>query len=252
MNFLLRADASDKIGTGHVMRLFGLGEQLIQDGHTVVYCMAECPDKVLAKCPEGAEVKVNQAYRAIVPTPPGFVPIVDSHKLGAPRGGLKIKDHWFFLRNELRSIPRGRKHCRNVLVSYGGGFSAPDHYPQSLTNDSGLSFRISSFGDYAANLSWADVVVGGGGCSSLERAYLGIPSLLAQVADNQRPNIDWLCGNLAGIEVAFDDSEEQGKWVSLLKRHDDLVELMSHKAMFIVPGDSYEDFWKTVKRQVLS
>jgi UDP-2,4-diacetamido-2,4,6-trideoxy-beta-L-altropyranose hydrolase len=43
----------------------------------------------------------------------------------------------------------------------------------------------SSVGNMPALMAWADVAVGAGGSSCLERAFLGLPSLLVILADNQ-------------------------------------------------------------------
>lgn len=252
MKFFLRADASDTIGTGHVMRLFGLGEQLMKDDHEVRYFMAECPEFVLAKAPKGAEITINSEFDGFIPTASGHITVVDSYKLGAPEGCIKIEDHWFFLRDEIRQIRRGRTRCQNILISYGGGFAFSGSGHSDERNKDGLTFRVSSFATYAENLAWADVVVGAGGVSSLERAFLGIPSLVAEVALNQRANIDWLTNKFAAVEVPHANVTEQGKWISVLRHNLDLVKMMSEKAMRLVPDDSYQAFIKVLKEQVLS
>lgn len=58
--------------------------------------------------------------------------------------------------------------------------------------------------DMAARLASADLAIGGGGVSALERACLGVPSLLVILADNQQCNADYL--GKAGAALVLESS----------------------------------------------
>lgn len=65
MELLLRADASESIGTGHVMRSLALAQAWIREGGTATFAMSCCPQSLCERlrC-EGVQIKSVLAERA--------------------------------------------------------------------------------------------------------------------------------------------------------------------------------------------
>lgn len=91
---------------------------------------------------------------------------------------------------------------------------------------------VENASDMSGLIAEADLAIGAAGLSSVERCSLGLPSLLIQVADNQKYNIR----SLAEDGVALDlgniselDSKSLSRKISALKDED--VECMSQKCL---------------------
>jgi UDP-2,4-diacetamido-2,4,6-trideoxy-beta-L-altropyranose hydrolase len=62
---------------------------------------------------------------------------------------------------------------------------------------------ITDAADMAGILVGADLVIGAPGTSTWERACLGLPSILVGIAENQRPNADYVVRSGAGLLAGF-------------------------------------------------
>lgn len=202
MKFWLRTSDQDP-GLGHKMRILGLSEQLIADGHDVL---------------------LERDRREDV------IEVIDSYTLKpVTKNAIEIgMRNWWFLRNEMRGLRRGRSECKAVGYSWGGGDGTCD---------------------YPALLEGSDVMCGAFGVSSLERCYLGIPTIGRVIASNQRANAENQVAAFAAIVIPAMECEDSyvRLWIDVLERNPDLVAMMSRKAMSFVSGDSYQDFWKEIK-----
>jgi UDP-2,4-diacetamido-2,4,6-trideoxy-beta-L-altropyranose hydrolase len=83
------------------------------------------------------------------------------------------------------------------------GFEPPDigrvrELASQLSPDSQLHFNLR---DMVSVIMRADVAIGAGGVSSLERCCLGLPSLLVTLAENQQGNVDALMRRGAAVAL---------------------------------------------------
>lgn len=161
---------------------------------------------------------------------PNVIEVVDSYVLKpVTKSFIEIgMKPWWFLRKELRGLRRGRTECKQVGYSFGGS---------------------QAVYDYPALLEGSDVICGGFGVSSLERCYLGIPSIGRVVAENQKENAQAQVDAFAAIIVPPSEDMEPyiALWLDVLSLNPDLVAMMSRKAMELVPTDSYGAFMQLVR-----
>lgn len=134
---------------------------------------------------------------------------------------------YVLLRKEFRNCPVNRgpvtETARKVLVTFGG--SDPENITGFVINAlkqvplEGLEVKIISGGlnqnlsriqeavsgcprfsvisnirDMTEILSWADIAIAGGGTTCWELIYMGVPSLLYPIAENQKKNVEFLTG----------------------------------------------------------
>jgi len=77
------------------------------------------------------------------------------------------------------------------------GASCP-HYAelQSAIGDLPFSSRLlRNVTDMPELMAWADIAITGGGATAWELAFMGLPSLILVLSDNQRPVAEWLDAN---------------------------------------------------------
>jgi RimJ/RimL family protein N-acetyltransferase len=86
----------------------------------------------------------------------------------------------------LRALERLR--CRPLQVCAVVGASNP-HQPslQQEIERLGPEFQLARNADIPALMAWADLAVAAGGITSWELAFMGLPSAVIVLADNQRP-----------------------------------------------------------------
>lgn len=92
----------------------------------------------------------------------------------------------------------------------------------------------------AALMAGADLCLGAGGVSALERCCLAIPSVIAILADNQRPNAEGLAAAGAALVFDFDPNTARRKFADLatsLIENDGLRVRMSEAAANLCDGD---------------
>jgi len=243
MRFLLRADASDAIGYGHIMRCISLAERLTREGHRAEIFAHDLPKPISDLF--SSSTKFFECAADYVPHESGSITVVDSYTIKDTRSDvMRMRDNWFFIRSDLLRAKRDRDTCKNILISTGGINQGIENVWTSP--ESNITLRTCSFADYPNALAWADLVVGAGGVSALERAYLGIPALVGAVATNQLPNIEFLFYAFAAIPIDLSNSDAKTEWLICLSKNPDLFVMMCNKAKKAVPRDSYPDFWKSV------
>jgi hypothetical protein len=232
------------------MRCVGLAEQLLANGHQVEIFYHECPAEVLAKIPPRTIItEVDDPD--FIPDLPERIVVIDSYRLDDERA-IKIRDPWWFLRRELQAVRRGRSRLERVLVSFGGTAGSAD---TTVTNTfPGVTLQAARFPAYAAQLDWADLVVGAAGVSAWERAHFGIPSLITPVVTNQLDNYRDFSRAAAAIPIGNKDDSLQTavRWLDILRHNPDLMAFISAKAARFAPTDSFADFWREVKQRCLS
>jgi UDP-2,4-diacetamido-2,4,6-trideoxy-beta-L-altropyranose hydrolase len=79
--------------------------------------------------------------------------------------------------------------------------------------------------DYVERLIAADLVVGAGGVSALERCCLGIPSLIVVLAENQRDNANWITA-MGGAESLEPGPELGPEFAAALRRLNEPEQLL--------------------------
>jgi len=136
-----------------------------------------------------------------------------------------------FSRFRAKALGRSRKNVERVLISFGAtdpfGLAAPaaraalkagvsdvdiavgracPHLPE-LQDVAGLHDRVSLHvdADIASLMAGSDVSVGAGGATAWERCCLGLPSIIAVLAENQSDVAAAL--EAAGAATIFDNSE---------------------------------------------
>ncbi len=233
-----------------MMRCLGLAEQLLADGHDVRVSHDKWPAEIVKKLPQGLNSDCDRF---------GVIEVIDSYVLKAvTRNAIDIgsKSFWF-LRNELRDIPRGRERLSVLGFSHGGANASKTG--EVVTDSEGVVYVTPTFDTYVKCLYKIDVMYGAFGVSSLERCYLGIPSLGLLISENQRPNAQAQVDAFAAINVACGHKEDSYRdcltrvspWLRTLRLNPDLVAFMSEKAMALVPHDSYQAFLDEVKATCL-
>lgn len=240
MRFWLRADCSPEIGAGHAMRMIGLAERLLADGHEVWLGTSPWPTEVSNKCPPGL-------MACLTPPSEDAIEVVDSYTLmPRTRNALEIANKpWWFLRNELKAIkPRLRTKLGTLGVSDGG---LPQQSPK-IDTVGPMTIITPSFAEYPSFLDSCDMIFGAFGVSSWERAYLGIPSIGYVKAENQQENAFEQTQKLMAFCVGSGTISPPilASTVELLEMNPELVELMSRKCLEHVKEDSYGEFWKLV------
>jgi hypothetical protein len=244
MKFYLRCDANQQIGYGHAMRCIGLADRLAGDGvpkENIILACAELPDEIAEKA-RNCTVVVSDDCEPI--GPPGWFSVIDSYTVSDP-SAFKMPDQYWFLRDELKTIKRGRDRVGCIGVSFGGGSTVD---VEGSTVPKGVTVICPSFAEYADCLRQADVMLGAFGVSSWERCYLGIPTVGAVIAQNQVENASLQSEAMAALVVGTNDPEQMALGIRLLYRHRDFFRMMSAKAMELAPNDSYQDFWNVIKK----
>lgn len=90
-----------------------------------------------------------------------------------------------------------------------GGDSRNRRELESLAEQGRMRLRVEQgVKDMPGWLSWADLAISAGGSTSLELAYLGIPSLLVVVADNQVEGTRWFC------DCGLAESAGRAEWIT--------------------------------------
>ncbi len=129
-----------------------------------------------------------------------------------PNGALILAGlEYCLIKPQLRDLPvKNNQNIQHILVQFGLSNRPPgrqlwdyigqnpqyifkilSNLPPPLTMDNLIYCPPSD--DIASHYQWADCAIGAGGVSALERAYLGINSLIIPLADNQLAPARALC-----------------------------------------------------------
>lgn len=94
---------------------------------------------------------------------------------------------------------------REVIALVGSGSS---HRPAVEAAAAEIGARVlCNVSDMNGLLAGVSLAIGAGGVSALERCCMGIPSIVVEIADNQRPTIDALIAAGAALEIGLHDFE---------------------------------------------
>jgi len=117
------------------------------------------------------------------------------------------------------------------------------HYQQlqAAAERSSASIRLqSNVGNMPELMAWADVAVTGGGSTNWELAFMGLPSLIVVLADNQQSVARRLADAGAAIDLGWHESLDAGKLVEQLR---DVIHMparrreMSDRGRDVVDGE---------------
>jgi UDP-2,4-diacetamido-2,4,6-trideoxy-beta-L-altropyranose hydrolase len=99
----------------------------------------------------------------------------------------------------MKALDEMRIHNLQMKIAIGGN-NPHLHQLQTAEQNSPLNVRLlNDVHDMPALLDWADIAIAAGGSTAWELAFMGVPSLLLILSDNQRPVADRL--QLAGAAV---------------------------------------------------
>lgn len=91
----------------------------------------------------------------------------------------------------------------------------------------------------AASMAWADLMIGGGGVVSWERACLGLPAITVSLADNQTPIQQALAEEGVVLFLGSHERIESGQIAAALRElmsHPERVRAMSERALGMTEG----------------
>ena len=93
--------------------------------------------------------------------------------------------------------------------------------------------------DMPTLMQWSDIAISAAGGTSWELAYMGVPSILISVADNQIPNVTYLSRKQAAVYLGAPDQVELPGFIELFKSMIDDVALrtgLSLKSQALIDG----------------
>ncbi len=222
---LIRADANAVIGTGHVMRCLALAQAWRDDGGHAVFVMvapdASVRERLLKEAveiieigePAGTEADVARTSSIAREHDAAWV-VVDGYQFGADYQYCLLRREFNEWRKWKRQIPSSG---HRVLVTMGGSdpenFTARAIEALNLIDDDkleasvlvgGSNVRFESLERVAAQagrnislhrdvsnmadqMAWADVAISAAGTTCWELCLLGLPAIVVDLAENQKP-----------------------------------------------------------------
>jgi len=164
-----------------------------------------------------------------------------AHKVLVTLGGSDSDNVTLKIMRALKQVERPNLE---VIVVVGGSNL---HWKvlQAESNDSSVKFDVRcDVANMPELMAAADVAISGGGTTCLELAFMGVPSILLSLAENQRANTR----GLAALHQAIDLGSHQAiKWqdlentISSLVRSQEQREKMSGAGKQIVDGGGVND-----------
>lgn len=106
----------------------------------------------------------------------------------------------------IQALQQIRAEKLEVLVVLG---ASNPHYVEieSVIRDSPFPIQLQSNVENMSELmAWADIAISGGGTTSWELAFMGLPTLILVLADNQQPIAEWL--DTKNVAIHLSDVEE--------------------------------------------
>jgi UDP-2,4-diacetamido-2,4,6-trideoxy-beta-L-altropyranose hydrolase len=125
-----------------------------------------------------------------------------------------------------------------VIVVIGGSNPDYDIYRQLLLDQPGFSIR-QSVDTMPELMEWADIAISAGGSTVWELAYMGVPSIIQPIADNQKPTAD--CLRYEGIALVVSGVADCDPHTALVTVQNflaspDIRDRMSRKMKALVDG----------------
>jgi UDP-2,4-diacetamido-2,4,6-trideoxy-beta-L-altropyranose hydrolase len=240
---------------------YQLGEsyerRFVEAGKTVVAIDDVCTRRhAAAILVDSSPQRAADYYVSLVPA--------DCRVLAGPRYAL-IAGEWRRLRKQAQARSACRQPVQSIMVSMGAtdptnasakivsalnaaglqirsdivlGSAAPHRDAVARALKPGMNLLVDPQ-DFPARVAKADLVIGTPGQSSLERATLGVPSLVVPVADNQNDLCDMLARNGAAEclpREILDDPQRLGARISTLVADGEKRALLSRAAARLVDG----------------
>lgn len=101
----------------------------------------------------------------------------------------------------VRALQQMKVEDLEVVVVVGAGYSHCAEL-QSAISGSPFSIRLqSNVANMPELIAWADMAIAAGGTTSWELAFMGLPSLILALADNQKPVAEWLDAKKVAIRL---------------------------------------------------
>lgn len=145
-----------------------------------------------------------------------------ARKILVTLGGSDLENQTLNVINAIKRIKNQKVEVR-ILVG-----SANPHIPslKSAISDVSSQFRIfESVTNIPEMMAWADLAVSGGGGTCYEMAFMGLPTSIIVLADNQAPNAEWLQRDGFALNLGY------YKQVSSRDIHEGISRLINDQAL---------------------
>ncbi|MFN3883357.1 MAG: UDP-2,4-diacetamido-2,4,6-trideoxy-beta-L-altropyranose hydrolase [Rhodocyclaceae bacterium] len=149
---------------------------------------------------------------------------------GSDPANLTAKALWALSEAELASL--------EVEVVLGPNHPDPDGIAR-LAAERGNARVVSNLSSLAAPMAWADLMIGGGGAVSWERACLGLPAITISLAANQTPIQEALAQDDVVIFLGSGEMVEAARIAAALREcmaHPEHLRAMSKRALRLTEG----------------
>jgi UDP-2,4-diacetamido-2,4,6-trideoxy-beta-L-altropyranose hydrolase len=152
----------------------------------------------------------------------------------------------------VRALEKGHRKDLEVVVVAGASYPHYENLRRAVKNVS-FSVRVPRNVENMPELAaWADIAITGGGTTTSEFAFMGLPSLVLVLAENQRLTAEWLAANEIAIHVQGVHLSEQ-LWPALERLSMvDIRQQMSVRGRRLVDGRGSDRVLEQLRRARIS